>query len=116
MAITRKSSNLETMKDLYDMMKNPEIQKLSSIKGEELPVGAFVLYTDVNTKGEEIAVCSIRDKDTGVVYATNSPTFIREFTSILSMTDEAKVELHTVKVSEGVSRAGRNFITCVYVD
>lgn len=115
MNINAKSKENMTMKELYNLTKNPEIKKMSSIKGEDIEVGNWLVYTEVNKDGEAMTVLSIEDRETSEIFATNSQTFINEFYSIIDMCSDAGEELHTIKVHNGKSKAGREFITCVYI-
>ncbi len=115
MNIIRKYPETLTMKQLYDLTKSPEIKRMSSNQGEEIEIDAFIEYEDVKADGTISTIVSIKDK-TGETFATNSPTFTSDFDSIVEMCTSAGEQLHTIKVSGGRSKAGRNFITCVYID
>lgn len=114
MNIIKTSGNLG-MKELYDLTKSPEIQKMTNVKGQDLEIESFAVYTDTNTKdGSEQCIVSIKTTD-GETFATNSKTFAREFQDILAMCEEAGADLpKLISVSAMVSKAGREFITCVY--
>ena len=99
-------------KDLYKMTKNAKIQKMRDAANTTLEVESWVYYVDVDDKGKEHDVVSILDKGTGVVYATNSPTFCRTFKEILDILTNAGEALDTLDVIEGTSKGGRTFITC----
>ena len=58
-------------------------------------------------------VLSIMD-DQGVIYSTNSPTFIREFSDAYDVFGAE--DIHHVEIVGGKSKAGRNYITCKYID
>lgn len=113
MTIIKKSNDL-TMKDIYDLTKSPEIQKMTSIKGETLDIDSYAVYEDVTNTGEIQTIASIKTKE-GETFATNSRTFTREFLSILDMCEEVGETVHEVKVHAATSKSGREFITCVYV-
>lgn len=114
--IARSRENL-SMKDVYDLTRSPEVQKMRTCVGDCIVVGDWLLYEDTSkTTGETVKLLAVKDRDTNVCYATNSSTFIEEFTSLLDMCAEMQTQLNTVKVVEGVSKAGRNFITAVYID
>lgn len=117
MNIIAKSREDLSMKDVYDLTRSPEVQKMRTSVGDCIAVGDWLLYEDTSkTTGEIAKLLAVKDRDTGVCYATNSATFIEEFTSLLDMCAEMQTQLNTVKVVEGVSKAGRNFITAVYID
>ena len=97
-------------KDLYILTKGvtTSVQKLTD---EELsvahPVKDYVLYQDVNTKGEVVEVLAIRTA--GFVLSTVSETFKREFFDIVDIMDS---EPFAIRVIKGVTRGGRTFYTC----
>ena len=107
---------VENHKDLYDLTMNPTIQKMTSITGDTRKIASAAIYEDVKDTGEVVRILSFKDKDNGDIFATNSPTFIRDFENIRDMLAEFSEEPHTIKVESGTSRAGHHFITCVYVD
>lgn len=115
MEIITKSSNELTMKQMYDLTKSPEIQKLSDNDGALVQVDAWALYKSTDKDGNTREILSILDSEVGAV-ATNSVTFIRDFMEITEMCADCGVEVHHVKISSGMSKAGRKFYTCVYVD
>ena len=115
MEIIKKSSNELTMKQMYDLTKSPEIQKLSDNDGALVQVDAWALYKDTDKDGNTREILSILDSEVGAI-ATNSATFIRDFMEITEMCLDCDVEVHHIKISSGMSRAGRKFYTCVYMD
>lgn len=108
--------NVGNHKDLYDLTKSPAIKKLTSIKGETREIDCAVIYEDVKQDGEVQKILSFRCKEAGEIFATNSPTFIRDFEDARDMLAEFNEEIHTIRVESGTSRAGRTFISCVYID
>lgn len=115
MEIIKKSSDELTMKQMYDLTKSPEIQKVSDNDGALLQVDAWALYNDTDKDGNTREILSILDNEVGAV-ATNSVTFIRDFMEITEMCADCGVEPRHVKISSGTSKAGRKFYTCIYVD
>ena len=107
MTITKTSREL-TKKESYKTTLDPTIKKMRDIVGAQIAVSAFVLYTDVNSDGKENEILSVMDDD-GVVYATNSPTFKKDFAKIYEIMDG---EDFSIEVISGTSKAGREFITC----
>ena len=108
--------NVKDHKDLYDLTKSPAIKKMSSIEGEMHGIDCAVIYEDIKHDGEIQKILSFRSKDTGDIFATNSPTFIRDFEDARDMLVEFNEEIHTIRVDGGTSRNGRRFICCMYVD
>lgn len=110
MTIIEKSREL-SKKDFYMMTLSPAIKKMKDSVGTVLDVDATVLYSDVNSDGKEVEVLSIMTKD-GDVYATNSPTFKRDFQQIAEL---MAGEDYSIEVISGTSKADREFITCTLV-
>lgn len=104
-----------TAKDLYDLTMNPEIQKMASIKGDTIEIDVCALYEDTNSKGEIQRIFSCRTK-TGEIFATNSPTFTGDFDRMRTMFAEFGEEVHSIQVVGGVSKSGREYITCKYIN
>lgn len=104
-----------TAKDLYDLTMNPEIQKMSSIVDDTIEIDVCALYEDTNSKGEIQRIFSCRTMD-GEIFATNSPTFTSDYDRMRTMFAEFGEEVHSIQVVGGVSKSGRDFITCKYID
>lgn len=115
MKIIEKSSEELTVKQIYDLTKSPEIQRVSDNEGALVQVDAWMLYTDTDKDGNTREILSILDNEVGAV-ATNSVTFIRDFMEITDMCEDCGVKVQHIKISSGTSKAGRKFYTCVYVD
>lgn len=115
MEIIKKSNENLTMKQIYDLTKSPDIEKVSDNDGALIQVDEWVLYKDSDRDGNTHDLLSILDNEAGVV-ATNSQTFIRNFMEIVDMCQSCGVEVRHVKISSGTSKAGRRFYKCVYVD
>lgn len=96
------------------LTKNPEIGKLSEMEGNVIEISKWCIFED----GEEEDVkeiLSIVSTD-GAAYATNSTTFMREFKSLQELYKQFGYNLNKIKVVGGISKGGRNFITCAAVD
>lgn len=115
MEIIRKSSEELTVKQIYDLTKSPEIQRVSDNDGALMRVDAWALYRDTDKDGNTREILSILDNEVGVV-ATNSGTFIGDFIEIIEMCMDNDEEVQHIKISSGTSKAGRTFYTCVYID
>ena len=91
------------------MTMDAGIKKMKDFVGASIDVYAYCIYTDFNSKDEkEVEVLSVMDED-GNVYATNSPTFKKDFMNIATLMDG---EDFSVGITSGTSKAGREFITC----
>lgn len=103
-----------TVKQLYDLTRNPETQKMRDHAGEIIEVADWLIYQDVNNDGKETTILSIVTPE-GEIFGTNSATFMREFAAIVDMCHQCGTEINAVKISEGTSKSGRTFITAVLV-
>ena len=97
--------------ELYRMTKNAGIRKMKEAVGTALHVSAWVIYNDTNNADETKEILSILDSDTGIVFATNSPTFIRAFREILDILSSCGEQLEYLQVIGGTSKAGRSYVT-----
>lgn len=113
MQIINSSDNLSTL-EIYRMTKSPETRKMSAAKGQRLAVDKWVVYEDVNKKdGEPVLLLALKTND-GKTYATNSATFINDFVDMWELFDNAGETVPAIEVVSSMSKAGREFITCVY--
>ena len=111
MEIVKKTDNI-TAADLFGMTKGPDVRKMTDAKGEILDILSYVIYKDEKEDQDPVTVLSVKTVD-GVMYATNSKTFIRNFADILAMYDECGEEAPTrFKVGFARSNAGREYLTC----
>ena len=94
----------------YDLLRSPKTQKMSDVKGQRLEVAACMLREETSESGEVITICSIKTRD-GDLFATNSKTFVREFDAIIACTEGSEF---AIDVLDGVSRAGRHYVTCAW--
>lgn len=111
MEIIKKTNNI-TAADMFAMTKGPEVRKMADAKGETLDLISYVLYKDDKNDGDPVTVLAVKTVE-GAMYATNSKTFIRNFSDILAMYEECGEELPTrYKVGSARSNAGREYLTC----
>ena len=111
MKIIRKTEGL-TSADMYALTKGNDVQKMSDAKGEVLDIAKFVLYEDEDQKGELMNVLAV-ETVAGVRYATNSKTFVRNFSDIMAIYEAGnEVPPTQFKVGSGKSKGGREYITC----
>lgn len=75
--------------------------------GTEITIDYWALFTD-DTKENESEVLTIIDKN-GIVYATISDTFKKNFFRMVDIFDDE--EFAIVKIS-GTTNAGRDFVNC----
>ena len=111
MEIIKKTDGL-TSADLYNLTKGNDVRKMADAKGEVLDIAKFVLYTDEDVNGNEMNVLAVETVD-GAKYATNSKTFVRNFTDILAIFTAGGENPPTrYKVGSGISRGNREYLTC----
>lgn len=111
MEIIKKTEGL-TSADLYNLTKGNDVRKMQDAKGEVLDIAKFVLYTDEDVKGNEMNVLAVETVD-GAKYATNSKTFVRNFTDILAIFTAGGENPPTrFKVGSGISKGNREYLTC----
>lgn len=97
----------EDKKTLYKLTRAKGLNIKDLENGERVPVDAWALYTDVNTKGTEQTVLAIISGDKK--YHSISPTFQRDFSDIVSIMDG---EDFAIIITKATSKAGREFVTC----
>ena len=112
MEIIKKTDNI-TAAEMFSMTKGNEVRKMTDAKGEILDIQSYIIYKDDKGDGSEpVTVMSIKTVE-GAMYATNSRTFIRNFSDILAMYEECGEEVPTrYKVGSARSNAGREYLTC----
>ena len=94
----------------YDLLRSPKTQKMSDVKGQRLEVAAYMIREETTESGEVTTICSIKTRD-GDLFATNSKTFMREFDAIVECSGGSEF---AIDVLDGVSRAGRHYLTCAW--
>jgi hypothetical protein len=110
MNIINKSRDL-TKREIYKLTKGPSTSVQDAV-GMEIKVDCWLLYSDVNAKGEEVEILAILADD-GSVYSTISGTFKRTFEEILEIFEDE--ELPEILIQEGTSKNNRSFAFCTIV-
>ena len=111
MEIIKKSEGLNSA-DLYALTKGNDVRKMTDAKGEVLEVAKFVLYKDEDVNGNQMTVLALETVD-GAKYATNSKTFVRNFTDIVAIFGEGNEELPTrYVIGSKMSKSNREYLTC----
>ena len=97
---------------IYKMTRSPKVQSVSKLEdGTVITVSEWMSYQDKNAKGEMVDIFAFTDTDANA-YATQSETFIRQ---LLDIIDIFGLPVSITKMS-GVTKAGREYVTCDYVD
>lgn len=111
MEIIKKTNGL-TSADLYALTKGNDVRKMADFEGEVLDVLKYVLYRDVDTNGNEMTVLAV-ETVAGAKIATNSRTFVRNFSDILAIYEAGNEEPPTrFIVGSGKSKSNRKYLTC----
>lgn len=94
----------------YLMTISPAIISMKDVEdGESITVSGVLNFEDVKDDGEVVEIMSIITPD-NVVYSCQSATFKRTVNDIASLLPN--IQFSVIKKS-GITKAGRNFITCV---
>lgn len=112
MEILRKSGELST-EEQYKLCMSKDAQKMSILEEQVVELGSWLLYKDVNSKGEEQKILAVKTP-VGEVFATNSPTFVTDFERTIDFFEQNNEVVQSVKVVGGTSKNGRHYITCEY--
>lgn len=99
----------------YDMIKAPDIGKMSELVGQTIGLTAYVLHEETDQEGEVLQVLNIRDED-GKVYATNSQVFIREFLQVCEIVDDDMSQINHIQIIGAKTKSGRQYLTMKWVD
>lgn len=98
-------------RDIYALTRGQSVSLKDVENGAEITPDVWALYTDVNSKGNEVEILAVKDV-AGNVFTTNSPTFKDEFAYIAELMFGEQYDIRVIKRE---SKAGRTFITCELV-
>ena len=113
MQIINQSGELKTV-DLYHLTMSPATQKMKDIKGQRLEVSCWCIYEDVQkSTGALQEILAVKTPE-NEVFATNSPTFIEDFTNMWNLFKSNGETVNAITVISGKSKSDREFITCTY--
>ena len=76
--------------------------------GTILPVSGYLLYEDVDHKGESHELLSVLGED-GAVWTCQSTTFKRSFTQMADLFED---EPFSIKKMSGVTKANKDYVDC----
>lgn len=110
--MTIKKSFPETLtnKQLYNLTMSPKTQRMTTAKGSTLEIAAWCYYEDVDKDGVLRTILCVQTPE-GELFATNSATFQDDF---FRMTELFGGTVSAIDVISGISKGGREFITCAY--
>lgn len=103
-----KQSRDFTKQEVYKLTRGQSINAKDAV-GTTVPVDAYCMYSEVNSKGEQVEILAILSKDDGTVYATMSNTFKREFEYIAEIMDG---DPFSILIIGGQTKGGREFVSC----
>ena len=111
MELIKKTDGL-TSADLYALTKGNDVRKMADAKGETLDILKYVLYKDEDVHGNPMTVLAVETVE-GAKYATNSKTFVRNFSDILAIFEASgEVIPSRFVVGSGKSKSNREYLTC----
>lgn len=100
--------------DLYELTQSSAIRSMKDCEDRRIiEVEDFVLYEDIDRKGNEIELLAVMDKNTGDVFASQSETFKEGFKKAIEFVEDN--EHLYIRVLHGTSKNGRKFINCALV-
>lgn len=100
--------------DLYELTQSSAIRSMKDCEDRRIiAVEDFVLYEDIDRKGNEIELLAVMDKNTGDVFASQSETFKEGFKKATEFVEDNE-QLY-IRVLHGTSKSGRKFINCALV-
>lgn len=104
----------ETMdkKTLYSLTRGRSMSVKDVDERTVITPVAYAVYEDIDKDGKTSEVLAIRDKESGEVFTTISPTFKRDFFVIVDLMGE---EEYSIRTFHGTTKAGRDFVTCTMV-
>lgn len=108
-----KTSKELTAQDKYFLTMAPSVQKMKDQVSQRIEVAKWCVYEDKNSKDEDQTILSIATPE-NEIFATNSKTFMDDFSRMVDIFAEDGIDVTAIKVISGKSNAGREFITCVY--
>lgn len=114
------STSLQDPKSKFIYTSSQDNVRMSSIpNGTLIKVTDYILFSKVYLKDGNQVVCphlsiGYFEGDNFIIATTNSPTFISEFESILSIYsgDIDQLRKDAIKIIHEKSNKGREFITC----
>ena len=109
------TSNKELLNDpvfLYKMTRGKTTVSVNKLDDDQLDndfsVSAWLIYTDVNSKGEDVEILSVLT-ESGLVLAAQSKTFKESFFDIVDIVGDRPF---SIRVLSGTSKSGRRYMDC----
>lgn len=114
MKIINSSPNLNPVQ-IYQLTVANNAQKMKDAVGQRLEIAAYAQYEDIDNGGKPQEILAIMTRE-GEVFATNSATFIREFNRMVEFFAGYNMTVDSIMVNSGISKSGRDYISCAYSD
>ena len=109
------TSNQELINDpvfVYRMTRGKTTVSVNKLDDDQLDrdysVSAWLIYTDVNSKGEDVEILSVLT-ESGLVLAAQSKTFKESFFDIVDIVEDRPF---SIRVLSGTSKSGRRYMDC----
>ncbi|MBO7309140.1 MAG: hypothetical protein J6V38_05865 [Kiritimatiellae bacterium] len=97
---------------LYKMTRGKTTVSVNKLDDDQLDndfsVSAWLIYTDVNSKGEDVEILSVLT-ESGLVLAAQSKTFKESFFDIVDIVGDRPF---SIRVLSGTSKSGRRYMDC----
>ncbi len=86
--------------------------KFKDCIGASIDITDYVQFEENDTETGEIkSILSVMDSD-GRIYASNSPSFQKDFFTTRDLCEQLNIEFKTIEIYSGTSKKGRTFIYC----
>lgn len=97
---------------VYKMTRGKTTVSVNKLDDDQLDqdysVSAWLIYTDVNSKGEDVEILSVLT-ESGLVLAAQSKTFKESFFDIVDIVGDRPF---SIRVLSGTSKSGRRYMDC----
>lgn len=114
MNIIRKSGELSNAQ-IYFLTQAAGSKPMRTAVGSELEVDSWVIYEDEDSNGELHTIVSILTPEREI-FATNSQTFLRDFSKIADIfCGEGGEGISRIKVISGKTKSNREYVTCCWL-
>ena len=95
--------------EVYKMTQDQGAQSVKDVPdGTVLPVSGYLIYEDVDHKGEPHELLSVLGED-GTVWTCQSATFKRSFTQMAELFED---EPFSIKKMSGVTKSDKDYVDC----
>lgn len=97
--------------ELYYLMHDDDRKSVNKIPDDEFIYAPdYILYNQERADGTgEVELLTFGDIETGELYTTESPTFIKKFSQIVEILEDDPI--YIIKKT-GISKNGRTYVTC----